>query len=69
MVRIRLGERVFVVKSVCGYPALRRIDIYEKDDRHLITLESSQRVDELMAQACERGFIDFSKEKFKYDFK
>ena len=69
MIRIRIGERVFVAKSVYGYPALKRIDVYEKDDRHLVTLESSQRVDELMTQACERGFIDFSKEKIKDDFK
>ena len=68
MIRIRLAEEIFCVKRVYGYPAFRRIDVYDKDDRYKITLESSQKVEELMSQACERGFIDFTKEKIKFDF-
>ena len=69
MIRIRLAETVFCVKKVYGYPTIRRIDVYDKDGRYMVTLESSQKVEELMAQACERGFIDFTKEKIRFDFK
>lgn len=68
MIRIRLAETVFCVKKVYGYPAIQRIDVYDKDGRYMVTLESSQKVEELMSQACERGFIDFTKEKIIFDF-
>ena len=68
MIRIRLGETVFCAKRVYGYPAIRRIVVYDKDDRYTVALESSQKVEELMYQACERGFIDFTKEKIEFDF-
>ena len=68
MIRIRLAETVYCVKKLYGYPAIQRIDFYDKDDRYTVTLESSQKVEELMSQACERGFIDFTKEKVRIEF-
>lgn len=65
MIRVRLGGIVFSAKKVYGYPSQRHIDVYDKDVRYKVTLESSQKVEELMSQACERGFIDFTKEKTK----
>jgi len=36
MIRIRLAETVYCVKKLYGYPAIQRIDFYDKDDRYNI---------------------------------
>jgi threonyl-tRNA synthetase len=63
MIRIRLAGEIHCVEKLYSNPAFRRIIFYDKDVKFEITLEDSQRFEELMTQACERGFIDFSKEK------
>lgn len=68
MIRVRLKETIYCVKKLHSYPALGRIIFYDKDDKYEITLESSQKVEELMSQACERGFIDFTKENIEVEF-
>lgn len=66
MIRVRLGDEVFEVEKVLGYPFIQRIAFYEKSVYHSITMESSGKVEEFLDQALRLGYIDFSKENIQH---
>lgn len=63
MIRVRLRNEVYVTKHVYGYPWANTIMFVHKDDQYTVELKDSQRVEALLSQLCERGYIDFSKEE------
>ena len=67
MIRIKIKDTVIAVKEVKGYPYCNQIVFHYDDDKYTITLTSDIKVEWLLRQACECGFIDFDKERGKYE--
>lgn len=63
MIRIRIEDEVYVTKHVYGYLWSSSIVFFCKDDIYTVELKDSNRIDVLLSQACEKGYIDFSKEE------
>lgn len=62
MIRVRVDDTVFTVKSIEGRYNEKRIILKDYADRSYTftaNLASSQMVVDLLKQACEQGFIDF----------
>ena len=62
MIRIRLRDEIFITKSIDAYPFCREIVLRTKDYEYTVTIKDTARVNALLSQACELGYIDFSKE-------
>lgn len=63
LIRIRIKNEVYVTKHVYGYSWYNSIAFFYKDDLYTVKLKDSNRIDVLLSQACEKGYIDFSKEE------
>lgn len=67
MIRIRFQNSVYVVKEIHGFPYLNKIIFWIGDNKYIINFKDLTKVEELLTQACEHGFIDLSKEDIEYE--
>ena len=63
MIRIRLKNEVYTTKHLEGYPHFGTINFFNKDDYYTVRLRDANRVNDLLSQACETGYIDLSREE------
>lgn len=63
MIRVRVDDTVFTVKSIEGRYNEKRVILKDYVDRSYTftaNLASSQMVEDLINQACKQGFVDFT---------
>lgn len=69
MIRVKMNDTVRYVKEICGKAVFKQISFYIDEIFYIAQFETSEKVKELLDQACELGFINFDKEKVRWTFK